>query len=123
MKQAVAHLVPFMEKEKTKGIAAKAGKIVMATVKGDVHDIGKNIVSVVLQCNNYEVVDLGVMVPCIDILETAKKEHADIIGLSGLITPSLEEMRVVAKEMTRSGVTAPLLIGVRLQVVSILPSR
>ena len=111
MKKAVAHLVPFMESDKTKGVAAKAGKIVMATVKGDVHDIGKNIVSVVLQCNNYEVVDLGVMVPCIDILDTAKKEGADIIGLSGLITPSLEEMRVVAKEMTRSGVTAPLLIG------------
>ena len=113
MKAAVAHLIPFMEKEKGSGHGSgnKAGTIVMATVKGDVHDIGKNIVAVVLQCNNYEVVDLGVMVPCIDIIEAAKTENADLIGLSGLITPSLEEMRVVAKEMTRAGITVPLLIG------------
>jgi len=113
MKAAVAHLIPFMEKEKGSGNGPgnKAGTIVMATVKGDVHDIGKNIVAVVLQCNNYEVVDLGVMVPCIDIIEATKTENADLIGLSGLITPSLEEMRVVAKEMTRAGITVPLLIG------------
>ncbi len=113
MKQAVAHLTPFMENETCSdiGVTSKAGKIVMATVKGDVHDIGKNIVSVVLQCNNYEVVDLGVMVPCIDIIETAKRESADMIGLSGLITPSLEEMRVVAKEMARADIGVPLLIG------------
>ncbi len=107
MKQAVAHLVPFIEEEKAEeerrtGLAAKAkGKIVMATVKGDVHDIGKNIVSVVLQCNNFEVVNMGVMVPCTEILAKAKEENADIIGLSGLITPSLEEMAHVAKEMQR----------------------
>jgi 5-methyltetrahydrofolate--homocysteine methyltransferase len=114
MKQAVAHLIPYIEEEKKRlGLAdAKAkGKIVMATVKGDVHDIGKNIVGVVMQCNNYEVVDLGVMVACEKILETAKKENADIIGLSGLITPSLEEMAHVAKEMERLGFTIPLLIG------------
>jgi 5-methyltetrahydrofolate--homocysteine methyltransferase len=110
MKQAVAHLVPFIEAEKTEGAKAK-GKIVMATVKGDVHDIGKNIVGVVLQCNNYEVIDLGVMVPCERILETARAEDADIIGLSGLITPSLDEMVHVASEMERLGFDTPLLIG------------
>ena len=110
MKQAVAHLIPFIEAEKTAGSRAK-GKIVMATVKGDVHDIGKNIVGVVLQCNNYEVVDLGVMVPAERILEVAKEEQADIIGLSGLITPSLDEMVHVASEMQRTGYDIPLLIG------------
>ena len=110
MKQAVAHLVPFIEAEKSEGAQAK-GKIVMATVKGDVHDIGKNIVGVVLQCNNYEVIDLGVMVPCERILETARNERADIIGLSGLITPSLDEMVHVASEMERLGFDIPLLIG------------
>jgi len=113
MKQAVAHLIPFIEEEKKRlGTAPKAkGKVVMATVKGDVHDIGKNIVGVVLQCNNFDVVDLGVMVACETILETAKKENADIVGLSGLITPSLEEMAHVAREMERLGFTLPLLIG------------
>jgi 5-methyltetrahydrofolate--homocysteine methyltransferase len=114
MKQAVAYLMPFMEKEKReKGGSGRStnGKIVMATVKGDVHDIGKNIVGVVLQCNNYEVVDLGVMVPATKILETAKAEHADIIGLSGLITPSLDEMCHIAAEMERQGFDLPLLIG------------
>jgi 5-methyltetrahydrofolate--homocysteine methyltransferase len=114
MKQAVAYLMPFMEQEKKdKGLVGKHsnGKIVMATVKGDVHDIGKNIVGVVLQCNNYEVVDLGVMVPAAKILETAKAEGADIIGLSGLITPSLDEMCHVAAEMERQGFDLPLLIG------------
>ncbi|MDD5331182.1 MAG: vitamin B12 dependent-methionine synthase activation domain-containing protein, partial [Sulfuricella sp.] len=113
MKQAVAHLIPFIEAEKAAtGQAAQAkGKIVMATVKGDVHDIGKNIVGVVLQCNNYEVVDLGVMVPAAKILQSAIDEKADIIGLSGLITPSLEEMSHVAKEMERLGMTIPLMIG------------
>src|SRR5262249_52450776 len=114
MKQAVAYLMPFMEREKKdKGIDKKSsnGKIVMATVKGDVHDIGKNIVGVVLQCNNYEVVDLGVMVPAAKILETAQQENADIIGLSGLITPSLDEMCLVAAEMERQGFDLPLLIG------------
>jgi 5-methyltetrahydrofolate--homocysteine methyltransferase len=113
MKQAVAHLVPFIEEEKRLlGTEAKTkGKIVLATVKGDVHDIGKNIVGVVLQCNNYEVIDLGVMVPCEKILATAKDSNANIIGLSGLITPSLEEMAYVAKEMDRLGFTVPLLIG------------
>jgi 5-methyltetrahydrofolate--homocysteine methyltransferase len=114
MKQAVAYLMPFMEQEKKeKGLEKKSsnGKIVMATVKGDVHDIGKNIVGVVLQCNNYEVVDLGVMVPAAKILETAQKENADIIGLSGLITPSLDEMCHVAAEMERQGFDVPLLIG------------
>ena len=110
MKQAVAHLVPFIEAEKGAGARAK-GKIVMATVKGDVHDIGKNIVGVVLQCNNYQVIDLGVMVPCERILETARTENADIIGLSGLITPSLDEMVHVASEMQRLGFEIPLLIG------------
>jgi 5-methyltetrahydrofolate--homocysteine methyltransferase len=114
MKQAVAYLMPFMEQEKKdKGLDRKSsnGKIVMATVKGDVHDIGKNIVGVVLQCNNYDVVDLGVMVPAAKILETAVAEKADIIGLSGLITPSLDEMCHVAAEMERQGFELPLLIG------------
>jgi len=121
MKQAVAHLVPYIEEEKLAeekrtGQAAKAkGKIIIATVKGDVHDIGKNIVSVVLQCNNFDVVNMGVMVPCSEILAKAKEENADIIGLSGLITPSLEEMAHVAKEMQRDpyfrGLKTPLLIG------------
>ena len=121
MKQAVAHLVPFIEEEKAEeerrtGVAAKPkGKIVIATVKGDVHDIGKNIVTVVLQCNNFEVVNMGVMVPCTEILAKAKEENADIIGLSGLITPSLEEMAHVAKEMQRDPWfrerKMPLLIG------------
>ncbi|MDH4149210.1 MAG: methionine synthase [Betaproteobacteria bacterium] len=112
MKQAVAHLVPYIEAEKARSgdIRAK-GKIVLATVKGDVHDIGKNIVAVVLQCNNYEVVNLGVMVPWKQIAEVAVKEKADIIGLSGLITPSLEEMAHNAREMQRAGMTLPLLIG------------
>jgi 5-methyltetrahydrofolate--homocysteine methyltransferase len=112
MKQAVAHLVPFIEAEKTRsGDSKPKGKIVMATVKGDVHDIGKNIVTVVLQCNNFEVVNMGVMVPCQQILDTAREHNADIIGLSGLITPSLEEMTHVAKEMQRQGFKIPLLIG------------
>src|SRR5438094_290489 len=113
MKQAVAHLVPYIEAERAKsGEAARAkGRIVIATVKGDVHDIGKNIVAVVLQCNNYEVVNLGVMVPAQTILDTAQREKADAIGLSGLITPSLEEMAHVAREMERQGLRLPLLIG------------
>ena len=114
MKQAVAYLQPYLEAEKkASGLDQKpaAGKVVMATVKGDVHDIGKNIVGVVLQCNNYEVIDLGVMVPVQKILETAKREKADIIGLSGLITPSLDEMCHVAAEMEREGFNVPLLIG------------
>ncbi|MEQ1497541.1 MAG: methionine synthase [Novosphingobium sp.] len=110
MKKAVAHLIPFIEAAKEAGARPK-GKIVMATVKGDVHDIGKNIVGVVLQCNGYEVIDLGVMVPWTRILETAIAEDADIIGLSGLITPSLDEMVTVAEEMQRAGFTMPLLIG------------
>ena len=114
MKKAVAYLIPYIEEEKAKNPAADSGskgKIIMATVKGDVHDIGKNIVGVVLQCNNFDIVDLGVMVPCEKILETAKNENADIIGLSGLITPSLDEMVYVASEMTRQGFSTPLLIG------------
>ena len=114
MKQAVAYLMPFMEQEKAEqGItsASAAGKILMATVKGDVHDIGKNIVGVVLQCNNYEVIDLGVMVPTAKILQIAKDEKVDVIGLSGLITPSLDEMVNVAAEMEREGFHVPLLIG------------
>ena len=114
MKQAVAYLMPFMEKEKEEqGLAQgePAGRIVLATVKGDVHDIGKNIVGVVLQCNNYEVIDLGVMVPAQTILDTAREKKADIIGLSGLITPSLDEMCHVAAEMEREGFDLPLLIG------------
>jgi 5-methyltetrahydrofolate--homocysteine methyltransferase len=113
MKQAVAHLMPFMDAEQAASGSKRnhSGKVVMATVKGDVHDIGKNIVGVVLQCNNYEVIDLGVMVPAAKILETAKAEGADIIGLSGLITPSLDEMCHVAGEMERQGLDLPLLIG------------
>ena len=111
MKQAVAHLLPFIEADKQAGDAQSAGKIIMATVKGDVHDIGKNIVGVVLGCNGYDIVDLGVMVPAQKILDAAKEHKADIIGLSGLITPSLEEMAHVAKEMQRQGFTIPLLIG------------
>ncbi|WCT77205.1 methionine synthase [Novosphingobium humi] len=110
MKKAVAHLIPFIEAAKEEGAKAK-GRIIMATVKGDVHDIGKNIVGVVLQCNGYEVIDLGVMVPWSKIIETAQKEEVDIIGLSGLITPSLDEMVTVAEEMQRAGMTIPLLIG------------
>ncbi len=112
MKQAVAHLVPYIEAEKARsGDNKPKGKIVIATVKGDVHDIGKNIVTVVLQCNNFEVINMGVMVPCQKILDTAREHNADMIGLSGLITPSLEEMAYVAKEMQRQGFTIPLLIG------------
>ena len=114
MKQAVAYLQPYLEEEKkASGLESmpSAGKVVMATVKGDVHDIGKNIVGVVLQCNNYEVIDLGVMVSAQKILDTAKREKADIIGLSGLITPSLDEMCHVAAEMEREGFSVPLLIG------------
>jgi 5-methyltetrahydrofolate--homocysteine methyltransferase len=118
MKRAVAHLIPYIEAEKQalgggddNGEARSKGKVLLATVKGDVHDIGKNIVGVVLQCNNYEVIDLGVMVPSARILETARKEQVDIIGLSGLITPSLEEMSFVASELQREGFTLPLLIG------------
>jgi 5-methyltetrahydrofolate--homocysteine methyltransferase len=110
MKKAVAYLMPFMEAEKD-GKMQTNGKILMATVKGDVHDIGKNIVGVVLQCNNYEVIDMGVMVPAEKILKTAREENVDVIGLSGLITPSLDEMVHVAKEMERQGFTIPLLIG------------
>ena len=110
MKRAVAHLIPYIEASKTEA-SKPAGVVVMATVKGDVHDIGKNIVGVVLQCNNYRVIDLGVMVPCATILETARRERADLIGLSGLITPSLEEMAFVARELTREGFEVPLLIG------------
>ncbi|MES2750529.1 MAG: methionine synthase [Pseudomonadota bacterium] len=119
MKQAVAYLMPFMEEEKARNLANgiagdgrnSAGKIVLATVKGDVHDIGKNIVGIVLQCNNFEVIDLGVMVPAAKIIETAKAEGADIIGLSGLITPSLDEMVFMASELERQGLDIPLLIG------------
>lgn len=110
MKQAVAYLQPFIEAEKSEG-AKPNGKILMATVKGDVHDIGKNIVGVVLQCNNFEVIDLGVMVPCEKILQVAQDEQCDIIGLSGLITPSLDEMVTVAREMERQQISLPLLIG------------
>lgn len=111
MKKAVAILTPFIEAEQTSGEVKKAGKILLATVKGDVHDIGKNIVGVVLSCNNYEIIDLGVMVPSEHILSKAKDENVDLIGLSGLITPSLEEMVHVAKEMEREGFKIPLLIG------------
>ena len=115
MKKAVAYLQPFMEAEKASnsngGNGGAQGKVLMATVKGDVHDIGKNIVGVVLACNNYEVIDLGVMVPCEKILKTAREQNVDIIGLSGLITPSLDEMQHVAREMQREGFTTPLLIG------------
>ena len=111
MKKAVAYLQPYLEAEKSAGAAKTQGKILLATVKGDVHDIGKNIVGVVLRCNNYEIIDLGVMVPCEKILQTAIDEKVDIIGLSGLITPSLDEMVHVAREMERKGLTLPLLIG------------
>jgi 5-methyltetrahydrofolate--homocysteine methyltransferase len=111
MKRAVAYLTPFMEAEKAAGAGRSNGRIVLATVKGDVHDIGKNIVAVVLGCNNYEVIDLGVMVPAEKILQAAVEQQADIVGLSGLITPSLDEMVAVAKEMERRGMTLPLLIG------------
>jgi 5-methyltetrahydrofolate--homocysteine methyltransferase len=111
MKKAVAYLTPFMEAEKSEGASSFRGKILIATVKGDVHDIGKNIVAVVLRCNNFEVLDLGVMVPTDKILDTAVTEGVDIIGLSGLITPSLDEMISVAREMRRRGMTHPLLIG------------
>ncbi len=111
MKKSVAYLDPFLEAEKQDCVSTSQGKILMATVKGDVHDIGKNIVGVVLSCNNYEIIDLGVMVPTETILETAKKENVDIIGLSGLITPSLDEMVFVAREMTRQGFELPLMIG------------
>ncbi len=111
MKKAVAYLQPYMEEEKEGKNVSSQGKILMATVKGDVHDIGKNIVGVVLGCNNYEIVDLGVMVSCEKILKAAKDENVDIIGLSGLITPSLDEMQHVAKEMQRQGFNLPLLIG------------
>jgi 5-methyltetrahydrofolate--homocysteine methyltransferase len=119
MKQAVAYLMPFMEEEKARNLAngigsdgkSSAGKIVLATVKGDVHDIGKNIVGIVLQCNNFEVIDLGVMVPAAKIVETVKNEKADIVGLSGLITPSLDEMAFFASELEREGLQVPLLIG------------
>jgi 5-methyltetrahydrofolate--homocysteine methyltransferase len=111
MKKAVAYLLPYIEAEKQGGESSSAGKILMATVKGDVHDIGKNIVGVVLACNNYEVIDIGVMVPCDKILAAAKEHNVDIIGLSGLITPSLDEMVYVAKEMERLGFKVPLLIG------------
>jgi 5-methyltetrahydrofolate--homocysteine methyltransferase len=113
MKRAVAHLIPYIEQQQAAGGGTRStnGRIVLATVKGDVHDIGKNIVGVVLQCNNFEVVDLGVMVACDKILDAARREHADMIGLSGLITPSLDEMVHVAREMQRLGFTVPLLIG------------
>jgi 5-methyltetrahydrofolate--homocysteine methyltransferase len=112
MKKAVAWLLPFMEEEKRQGLGGRAqGKILMATVKGDVHDIGKNIVGVVLACNNYEIIDLGVMVPCEKILQTAREQKVDMIGLSGLITPSLDEMAHVARELQREGFSVPLLIG------------
>jgi 5-methyltetrahydrofolate--homocysteine methyltransferase len=111
MKKAVAYLNPYIEKEKVAGATSKAGKILLATVKGDVHDIGKNIVGVVLGCNNYEIIDMGVMVPAEQILEKAKEENVDMIGLSGLITPSLDEMVHVAQEMQRQGFKLPLMIG------------
>ena len=111
MKKAVAYLEPFMALEREAGASRSAGKVLLATVKGDVHDIGKNIVGVVLGCNSYEVVDLGIMVPAAKILAAAVEHKADIIGLSGLITPSLDEMVHVAREMTRQGFTTPLLIG------------
>ena len=111
MKKAVAHLIPYLEAEKAAGDTSSKGRIVLATVRGDVHDIGKNIVGVVLQCNNYEVFDLGVMVPAARILEAVREHKADVVGLSGLITPSLEEMTVVAGELEREGFDLPLLIG------------
>lgn len=111
MKKAVAWLMPYIEAEKATGVSSSNGKILMATVKGDVHDIGKNIVGVVLQCNNFEVIDIGVMVPAATILEKAKEHNVDIIGLSGLITPSLDEMVHIAKEMKRLGFTTPIMLG------------
>jgi len=111
MKKAVAHLIPFIEAAKAEGASQSNGKILMATVKGDVHDIGKNIVGVVLQCNNFEVIDIGVMVPTATILEAAKKHNVDVIGLSGLITPSLEEMTHIAKEMKRLDMNIPVMLG------------
>jgi 5-methyltetrahydrofolate--homocysteine methyltransferase len=114
MKKAVAHLIPFMEQEKLEAggtVQSNAGTILLATVKGDVHDIGKNIVGVVLGCNNFRVIDLGVMVSCERILEEARKNNVDVIGLSGLITPSLDEMVYVAQELQRNGFKLPLLIG------------
>ena len=111
MKKAVAVLIPYIEAAQAKGVSTSKGKILLATVKGDVHDIGKNIVKVVLQCNNFEVVDLGVMIPAETILEQATAQKADIIGLSGLITPSLEQMTNIAKEMQRQGFTMPLMVG------------
>ncbi len=110
MKKAVAILQPYIEAEKKEG-ATSAGKVLVATVKGDVHDIGKNIVSVVMACNNYEIIDLGVMVPAEKIVETAIREQVDIVGLSGLITPSLEEMVHVVSEMERAGLDIPVMIG------------
>ena len=110
MKQAVSILQPYIEKERTEG-ARKNGKVLLATVKGDVHDIGKNIVSVIMACNNYEVIDMGVMVPAEQIVRKAQEEHVDMIGLSGLITPSLEEMVNVAHEMERAGLDIPIMIG------------
>ena len=111
MKKAVSFLLPYIEKDKEQGETSKAGKILLATVKGDVHDIGKNIVGVVLACNNFEIIDLGVMVPCEDIIETAIKENIDIIGLSGLITPSLDEMCHIASEMEKRNMNIPIIIG------------
>lgn len=110
MKQAVAILQPYIEAQQTKG-EAKAGKVLLATVKGDVHDIGKNIVAVVMACNNYEIIDMGVMVPAEQIVRKAIAEHVDIIGLSGLITPSLEEMVNVAQELQKAGLNIPIMIG------------
>ena len=110
MKKAVAHLLPFIEEGK-EGKNEPAGRVLMATVKGDVHDIGKNIVGVVLGCNNYEVIDMGVMVPFDKIIQKAIEENVDVIGLSGLITPSLDEMVTMAKEMERANMTIPLLVG------------
>lgn len=110
MKKAVAYLLPYIEAEKD-GSSSSAGKVLMATVKGDVHDIGKNIVAVVLACNNYEIIDLGVMVPPEKIIQTAIEENVDIIGLSGLITPSLDEMVYLAKQMDRQNVKIPIMIG------------
>ena len=112
MKKSVAYLTPFMDAERAAQPDAKPqGKVILATVKGDVHDIGKNIVGVVLACNNYQVIDLGVMVSCDAILKRAKEQEADLVGLSGLITPSLDEMIYNAKEMKREGFDIPLLIG------------
>jgi 5-methyltetrahydrofolate--homocysteine methyltransferase len=111
MKQAVAYLQPYIEKEKQDEMSSKAGKVLLATVKGDVHDIGKNIVSVVMACNNYEVIDMGVMVPAEQIVKKGIEEKVDIIGLSGLITPSLEEMVHVAKELEKANLEIPIMIG------------